>query len=94
MNNKSGQNEFATSSESKVRIKVINSLCISAGTCIIRAPKTFDLDDDGIAYVKDGSWDEAVDIIEAARSCPTTAIIIEDLQGNQLYPAKSGNSNE
>ena len=83
-----GQNEFTQSPDSKVRIKVINELCISAATCIIKAPNTFDLDDDGIAYVKDGTWDEAQTIIEGAMSCPTTAIIVEDLEGNQIYPPK------
>lgn len=83
---KNGQNEFAVNGESKVKIKVINELCISAGTCIIHAPETFDLDENGIAYVKEGTWDEAQKIIAAAASCPTTAIIIEDLNGNQLYP--------
>ena len=42
-----GQNEFTTNE--KLRIKVINELCISAATCVVRAPDTFDLDDDGIA---------------------------------------------
>ena len=83
-----GQNEFTIDPNAKVKIKVINELCISAAICIIRAPKTFDLDADGIAYVKEGTWDEAADIIEAAKSCPTTAIIIEDLNGNQLWPVK------
>ena len=81
-----GQNEFAANSTSKVRIKVINEKCISAATCIIRAPNTFDLDDGGIAFVKEGTWDDAATIIEGAKSCPTTAIIVEDLNGNQIYP--------
>ena len=68
-------------------IKIINDLCISAATCIVHAPNTFDLDEDGIAFVKEGTWDEAKEIIEAAASCPTTAIIIEDMDGNTLYPA-------
>ena len=84
--NKRGQNEFTGNPDSKVKIKVINELCISAGTCIIHAPETFDLDEGGIAYVKEGTWNEAQEIIAAAASCPTTAIIIEDLEGNQLYP--------
>ncbi len=86
---KLGQNEFAESPNSKVRIKVINALCISAATCIIQAPETFDLDDDGIAFVKEGTWDDANAIIAAAKSCPTTAIIIEDLNGVQIYPQKA-----
>jgi len=85
-NMKNGQNSFAENKDSTVRIKVINELCISAATCIIHAPDTFDLDDDGIAFVKEGTWEDANTIIEAAMSCPTTAIIIEDLEGNQLYP--------
>lgn len=85
---KNGQNSFATNPNSKVKIKVINELCISAGTCIIHAPQTFDLDEDGIAYVKEGTWDEAETIIKGAQSCPTTAIIVEDMAGNQIYPEK------
>ena len=83
---KNGQNEFTQNPDSKVKIKVINELCISAATCIIHAPDTFDLDEDDIAYVLEGTWDDAETIIKAAKSCPTTAIIIEDLEGNQLYP--------
>lgn len=83
-----GQNVFTQNPNSKVKIKVINDLCISAATCIIKAPETFDLDDDGIAYVKEGTWDDAQTIIAAAMSCPTTAIIIEDLDGKQIYPPK------
>ncbi len=84
---KNGQDEFAVNANSKLRIKVIKTKCISAATCVIIAPLTFDLDDEGIAYVKEGTWDEAVTIIDAAKSCPTTAIIVEDMDGNQIYPA-------
>ncbi len=83
---KNGQNEFAVNKDAKVKIKVINELCISAATCVIKAPNTFDLDDDGIAYVLEGTWDDANTIIAGAKSCPTTAIIVEDLDGKQLYP--------
>ena len=72
--------------DSKVVIKVITQKCISAATCIVRAPNTFDLDENGLVYCKEGTWDEAEKIIEGAKSCPTTAIIVEDLEGNQLYP--------
>ena len=81
-----GQDDFAISKDSKVKIKVINKLCISAATCVIEAPNTFDLDDEGIAYVKESTWDEALIIIKAAKSCPTTAIVVEDLKGKQLWP--------
>lgn len=84
-----GQDSFAEKEGAKVRIKVIKSLCISAATCVIEAPDTFDLDEDGVAYVMESEWDDAVDIVMAARSCPTNAIIIEDMEGNQLWPRKN-----
>lgn len=77
-----------TNKDSKVVIKVKNDLCISAATCIIHAPNTFDLDENGIVYAKETTWDEAEKIIAGAKSCPTTAIFVEDLDGNQLYPVK------
>ena len=83
---KNGQNTFAVNPDAKVKIKVINEKCISAATCVIRAPNTFDLGEYGIAFVKEGTWDDAVIVIDGAKSCPTTAIIVEDLEGNQLYP--------
>lgn len=82
-----GQDEFAENPKSKVKIKVIKEKCISAATCIIHAANTFDLDEDGIAYVKEASWDDAATVVAAAQSCPTMAIIVEDMDGNQLWPA-------
>ena len=88
-----GQDEFTGHENSKVRIKVIVEKCISAATCVIKAPNTFDLDEEGIAFVQEMGWNEAVDIVLAARSCPTNAIIIEDLEGNQLWPTSTKNKN-
>lgn len=81
-----GQDSFAENPNAKVHIKVLKDKCISAATCIIEAPKTFDLDDESIAYVFEKDWDEAVQIVMAAKSCPTRAIVVEDLEGNQLWP--------
>ncbi|HSX39329.1 MAG TPA: ferredoxin [Candidatus Saccharimonadales bacterium] len=80
---------FITNPNATVKIKIINHLCISAATCIVQAPQTFDLNADGIAICKEGTWDDALTIIRAAKSCPTTAIIVEDLEGKQLYPEVS-----
>lgn len=83
---KNGQNKFVINKNSKVKIKVLTEICVSAATCIIKAPGTFDLDEDGVAYVKEADWDEALKIVQAAKSCPTKAIIVEDLRGNVLWP--------
>jgi ferredoxin len=79
-----GQDDFV--GNEKVNIKIIKDKCISAATCVVLAPDTFDLDEDGIAYVKEGSWDDAEQIIKAAESCPTLAVVVEDLEGNQIWP--------
>ncbi len=86
---KKGQDELTQNSDAKVKIKILTDKCISAATCIIYAQNTFDLDDDGIAYVKETTWDDAATVVQAAQSCPTTAIIVEDLDGNQLWPVSS-----
>lgn len=89
---KSGQDTFAENAQSKVKIKIIKGSCISAAICIVKSPNTFDLDEDGIAFVKEGTWDDAATIINAAKSCPTLAIIIEDMSGKQIYPEVSANA--
>lgn len=82
-----------------MRVKVDRDLCISAASCIALLPEVFELDEEGKAVMKenDGSktseWTdysklsaEAKMVLEAAKSCPTSAIIIEDDSGKQVYP--------
>lgn len=70
----------------KYRVKVIRDKCISAGSCIAIAPSVFQFDEHNIATVI--SQDELDDIkLLAAQSCPTMAIIVEDLEtGEQVWP--------
>lgn len=81
-----GQDNFVEDKNNKIRIKVDTIKCISAAVCLIQAPNTFDLDDEQIAYVKDGNLDELKSILKAAKACPTKAIIIEDQNGNVVWP--------
>ncbi len=82
-----------------MKVKVDRDLCISAASCIALLPEVFELDEEGKAVIKnkDGSktsdWTDytklsadAQKILEAARSCPTNAVIIEDDSGKQIYP--------
>jgi ferredoxin len=82
-----------------MRVKVDRDLCISAASCTALLPEVFELDEEGKALIKakDGSktsdWTdysklpaEAKMVLEAAKSCPTNAIIIEDDDGKQVYP--------
>ena len=69
-----------------MKVKIDRELCIGVSNCVAIAPMVFKLDDQNKVVVLDhGSVDEET-LIEAAKSCPEDAIIIEDNEGNQLYP--------
>jgi ferredoxin len=68
------------------KIKIDRDLCIGAGTCVVLAPNTFELDDELKAVLKEGGNDTNEDILAAAKSCPVLAIILEDPEGKQIYP--------
>lgn len=68
-----------------IEIRIIRSKCISAATCVVYAPSTFDLDKDNIAIIKNGQWDRLEKIIAAAKSCPVVAIEVYQ-DGKKIYP--------
>lgn len=68
-----------------MEIRVLRDKCISAATCTVYAPETFDLDEEGIAIAKEGKWNELEKIIGAAASCPVLAIEIYK-EGKKVYP--------
>jgi ferredoxin len=71
----------------KLKITIIRDECIGDGACCDDAPGTFEMDDDGIAVCKAGSTDSRDTILEAARNCPTDAIVVEDKEtGEKLVP--------
>ncbi len=69
------------------KMHVDKDLCIGAATCVAIAPQTFLLDSDAKAIIIDTVDQETDDtILDAARGCPTAAIIIVDAQGNPVFP--------
>jgi len=48
--------------------------CIGCGTCAALCPKTFEIEEDGKAYVKEQPGDSEEDIKTAIDSCPVQAI--------------------
>ncbi len=71
----------------KYKITVDRNLCIGAASCVALAMKTFELDGENKAIVIDDGGDEAETIKLAAESCPTKAIILENIEtGEQEYP--------
>lgn len=69
-----------------MKVKVDRSLCIGAASCVVIAPKVFQLDSEAKAVVVDPSGADDETILDAAKSCPVLAIIVEDDSGKQIWP--------
>ena len=71
------------------KIYVDRKACIGVATCVVIAPDAFDLDDEGIAIIKEGAekLDDSKHLM-AAQSCPVLAIHLFDEEGNRIFPAK------
>jgi ferredoxin len=54
--------------------------------CVATAPDVFELDDEGLSRVMDPNVDDEDLLREAAEGCPVQAVILEDDEGNQVYP--------
>jgi ferredoxin len=72
----------------KYKVQVIRSLCIGAASCVAVSPDTFEMDAENKAIIKEHSMDTADNILIAAQSCPTKAIIVTDTEtGQQVWPS-------
>ena len=87
MTNKDPKNPSGPIVVKGMSVKVDRDLCIGAATCVAVAAKAFDLDTEAKAVILDSVDEETREaIIEAAKSCPTAAIIIVDEKGNKIFP--------
>ena len=69
-------------------LEVDHGVCIGAAPCTAMAPNTFALDDDAkAAILATVDEDDQETILNAAQSCPVSAIRIKDASGNQVFPA-------
>jgi ferredoxin len=69
-----------------MKVRVDRDLCVGIGNCVAVAPSVFKLDSSNKATVSNLSSVSEDKIMSAAESCPVNAIIVEDDEGNQLYP--------
>jgi ferredoxin len=69
-----------------MKVKVDRELCVGIGNCVAVASTVFKLDSENKAVVIDPSSVDEEKLMSAAESCPVSAIILEDDQGNQIYP--------
>lgn len=71
----------------RYKVKVLRDVCISAASCVAFSPDVFELDGQSKAVIKEGAIDEETNILLAAQSCPTGAIIITDADtGEKVWP--------
>jgi ferredoxin len=71
----------------KVRVRVDHNLCVGNAMCETFAPHVFRLNDDRQSEAVDPAGDPFEQIMEAAESCPMSAILVEDAEtGEQLFP--------
>ena len=63
-----------------MKVKVNKDACIGCGACAAICPNVFELDDDGLSKVKieQVSTENQSDTQDAAETCPTGAIIVEE----------------
>ena len=78
-------------SKGRFHISIEPALCMAFGSCETLAPNVFVVDKDKMinpkATVKSETGDDFETILDAARTCPTKAIIIRDrYTGKQIYP--------
>jgi ferredoxin len=69
-----------------MKVTIDRSLCVGISNCVAVAPTVFQLDEENKAKVLDITSATEDKLMSAAESCPVNAIIVEDDQGNQVYP--------
>lgn len=69
-----------------MKVRVDRNLCTGLGNCGALAPTVFKLDKYNKAVILDPKSVDENTLMSAAESCPINAIIIEDDDGNQVYP--------
>lgn len=71
----------------KLRVRVDHNVCVGNAMCETFAPNTFRLNDNRQSEAVDPDGDTVEKIMEAAESCPVSAIFVEDAEtGEQLFP--------
>lgn len=59
-------------------VTVDQDVCIGSATCVQSTPDVFELNDEGVAQVKDAGAAPLEDLQRAEDSCPVAAILVED----------------
>lgn len=67
------------------KIQIDRKACIGAATCVVIAPDAFELDAQGISVAKVDATNNSTELLlQAAKSCPVSAIKLFDEQGKVI----------
>ena len=69
-----------------MKVRIDRDKCQGMAYCLSVAPTVFKLDEENKAVLLEVASVDAETLHEAAESCPLDAIILEDDDGNQIYP--------
>lgn len=69
----------------KYSVKVIQSKCIAAASCVAISPTFFKLNEANLVEIIEGGSDEEDNLLLSAQSCPTGAIEIWQ-ESKRLWP--------
>ncbi len=78
-----------TKATGKIRKVIVDRpACIGARSCVLVAPKTFQMDDENLAYVvkENSTYEDDETIKMAAEACPVLAIHLYDENNKKLFP--------
>jgi ferredoxin len=70
-----------------MQVRIRRSACCGNAECVEIAPAVFALDSKNKAIVLDPDGASLEALLEAAEACPCEAIVVEDDDGNELFPA-------
>ena len=67
-------------------VRILRQQCCGSANCAEIAPDVFALDSQHKSVVLDADAVARDKLIEAAEACPTTAIVVEEDSGDQVFP--------
>jgi ferredoxin len=69
-----------------MQVKIRRAECCGNGVCVEMTPSVFALDSKNKAIVLDPEAASTDSLREAAEACPCQAIMLEDDEGNPVFP--------
>jgi ferredoxin len=69
-----------------MQVRILRAECCGNAECCAIAPDVFALDSRNKAIVLDSEAAPLEKLIEAAEACPCTAIVVEDDEGETIFP--------